>query len=83
MPITVRLGLQNLASQTRTFSLEPIGDYCDLGPSEIAHATWEIQDDGSVEIEIAVTDDAVLLGHTSPATELRPDREAAGGDRWA
>jgi hypothetical protein len=83
MPITVRLSLQNLASQRRTFSLEPNGDYCDLRPKEIAHATWEIGDDGSVEIEIAVTDDAVLLGHTDPPTELRPERDAAGGNPWA
>ncbi len=83
-PITVQVTLQNLASSPRTFSLEPYGEYCELGPRETAHASWEITADGSVELEIAITDDSALVADSSePLMQLRPRRDAPGGQHWA
>jgi hypothetical protein len=39
--LVVRMTLQNLSKTSRTFSLEPYGDYCKLGPDQKVYATWE------------------------------------------
>jgi hypothetical protein len=76
--------LQNLSKTSRTFSLEPYGDYCELGPDQKVYATWEVPPDGDVAVEVAITDDAVLVADASnPMSELRPNREEPGGDLWA
>lgn len=83
-PISVRLTLQNLSKKSWTFSLEPYGDYCDVGPGGKAYATWELRPDGALALEIAVTDDALLIGDVSnPMSELRPNRREPSGERWA
>ena len=83
-PVRVHLTLQNLSKKRWTVSLEPYGDYCELGPDGTAHATWELRPDGVLALEIGVTDDALLVGDvSSPMSELRPNRSAHGGDLWA
>jgi hypothetical protein len=82
--ITLRLTLQNLSGTSRTFSLEPYGEYTDLEPGGTVHASWEMPPDGDLQLELALTDEAVLIGDASqPMGELRPMRDVPGGDRWA
>lgn len=79
----VRVTLQNLSTVTRGFSLEPYGDHCDLRPDGIVHATWELPPSGELELEIAVTNDAVLVCDASkPMAELRPNKDKPGGEQW-
>jgi hypothetical protein len=82
--IILRLTLQNLSGTSRTFSLEPYGEYTDLEPGGTVYASWEMPHDGDLKLEVALTDDAVLIGDSSqPLGELRPMRDLPGGGRWA
>lgn len=82
--ITVRLTLQNLSTQPSGFSLEPYGDYCEMPPDTIVHATWELQPSADLHLEIALTNDAVLVGDASrPLCELLPSRDEPGGTLWS
>ena len=82
-PLVVRLTLENSSEQRRVVSLEPYGDYCELEPHATVHATWELEPDGEVHLEIAVTDDALIVCDASnPLCELRPGRDQPGGEFW-
>ena len=72
-----------MSTLTTSFSLEPYGDYSKVPPDTTVHATWELPARGDHELEIAVTNDAVIVGDASkPMAELRPSRDKPGGELW-
>ena len=81
-PRVVRLTLENLSTLTKSFSLEPYGDYSNLPPGTTVHATWELSASGDLELEITVTNDGVIVGDASLMAGLRPSRDEPGGQLW-
>ena len=82
-PRVVRLILHNSSTLTKGMSLEPFGDYCELRPGATVHATWELPAEADLELELAITNDSLVVWDASkPMAELSPSREDQGGDLW-
>ena len=82
--ITVRITLQNLSTRSSGFSLEPYGDYCEMPPDTTVYAAWELEPDAELHLEIALTNDGVIVGDASqPLCELQPGKDQPGGTLWA